>query len=127
MFVWGTKTLEDFEDLSNLTLTVEQWLSVSQLKEDAANGPDVDSGAIDFGPKKDFWSSIPKCNHFMGIAFERKTKGPRKAKIGNFNLSLVLCNQKIAWFQVSVHDPSLVAMQKALKHLPDDRFEVGHG
>ena len=53
--------------------------------------------------------------------------GPRKPKIGNFNLSLVLCNQKIAWFQVSVHDPSLVAMQKALKHLPDDRFEVGHG
>ena len=44
----SSEALEYLENLPYLRLSVEKWLSVSELKEDAAQAPDINSSAIDF-------------------------------------------------------------------------------
>jgi len=100
---------------------------VGKFEENASDGPDVNTCAVDLGAEKHLWSSVPKCDNFMGETFKWKTEWPGEAKICNFNLFFLLVDEQVAGFQVSVHDSSLVAVEKTLEDLPDDGLEMRHG
>lgn len=51
---------EDLEDLINLRITREQWLSHRHLRKDTSDGPHIDSGAVMTRTEKNFWSSVPE-------------------------------------------------------------------
>jgi len=93
---------------------------MGKLEENASNWPHVHSSAVNFLSQENLRCSIPKCNDLMSVTLEREPEWPSKAEISNFNLPFVFIYQEVAWFQVSMHDPSLMAMQQALKHLPYD-------
>lgn len=119
-----TKALENLKNLTNFTLAIKKRFSVSKLEENASNWPNIDTSAVDLLTKKNFRSPVPKSHNFVSIALKRKTEGSGEAEIGNFDLSLVLVNQQVTWLQVSMHNPSLMAMEEALQDLPNDWFGV---
>ena len=74
MLIRGSKTLENFKDLPNFTFAVEKWFAVGKFEENASDGPDVNTCAVDLRAEKHLWSSVPKCDNFMGKTFKWKTE-----------------------------------------------------
>jgi len=83
---------------------------MSHFIENSPHRPHVDSSAIDFLAQKNFGSSVPKGNNFVSVRLQRQAKRPRKSEIGNFQKLALSIDEQIAGFQVTVHDPALVAV-----------------
>lgn len=60
----GTEDLLDLEQLVDLALTREQWLTICQLAHDAADGPDVDLLGVAVRQEK-LRSSVPTSRHVV--------------------------------------------------------------
>ena len=114
------EALKDFEDLSNLRLTVEERLSVGQFVQNAANRPNIDASGVDFASEQHLRGSVPEGNNLMSVAFERQAEAPGQAKVSYLDSGLRFVDEKVAGLQVSVHDASLVAVEESLENLVDD-------
>jgi hypothetical protein len=53
----------------------------------------------------------------VSVAFQRQAEGPREAEISKFDCLLVVADEDVARFDVSVHDPTRVAVKKGLHYL----------
>jgi len=60
----------------------------------------------------------------MCISLEWQAERPRKPEVSYLDCLALFVDKKVAWLEVSVHDPSLVAVKQALEHLPYDRSDV---
>lgn len=82
----GAKCLENFKDLPNFGVALEEGLLVGQLEENDSNGPDVDGSGVDLGAKEDLWGSVPQGHHLVGVCLQGEAHGASEAKVRNFDL-----------------------------------------
>lgn len=66
------------------------WKVKIRITEYATNGPHIDSGRIMSGTEQDLRSPIPESNDLVGVAFERDGESTTKAKVGDFENTLIL-------------------------------------
>lgn len=116
---------EDFEDLPDLGVPVEQWPLVSHLKEDAADRPHVDRRAIHLLAKKNLRSAVPESDNFMGVRLQRKAEGAGKAEIGELDVRPLGIDEQVARLQISMHDAPLVAVEQPLQELEQELLHAG--
>ena len=76
--------LENLEDLIDLAVSTEERFLFSELGEDAANSPDINSETILFLSEQNFGCSIPECLNLMSESLDGKGKGACKSKVSNF-------------------------------------------
>ena len=72
--------------------------------------------------KKNFWCSVPESNNFMGVSFDRKTKGSSKTEVSKLDISIVV-DQEILRFEISVHDSVSMAVGCTLEDLVGKLFD----
>jgi len=97
---------------------------VGQLVQNAADRPHVDTGRVHFATEQDLGRTVPEGDNLMRIALEWKAERTSQAEVSYLDFSLALVDQQVGRLQVTVHDASLVAVQEALKDLPDDRASL---
>ena len=66
-------------------LPCEERLQVDKFSHDAAYAPDVDRGAVLFGPKKDIRWPVPQGHHLVGERSDRNPKGSGQSKVAKFD------------------------------------------
>jgi len=111
---WCTQDLKDLKELSYLTFSVEQRLAMRHFIEDATHWPNVDCCTINFFSKKNLRCSVPQCNYFMSIWFERQTKWSCQPEVRDLNCLLIITDKNITWLDISVHNSSLMAVKERL-------------
>lgn len=108
--------LENLEDLIDLTISTEERLFLSQLSENAAYCPDVNSKAVLFLTKQNFGGTIPESLNLMSECFNGKREGSSKSEICNFESSCSI-NEKILGLKIPMDDPPSMAVVDAIAKL----------
>lgn len=116
MFIWCSLHLEYFEYLINLRVSYKQGLALSHLSVNAPNAPYVNRCRVLFGPKEDFWRTVPQGDDLVGVCLDRQAKRPSQSKICQLHVSIRV-DQEILWLQVSVHDAMRVTVGSGLQNL----------
>lgn len=63
----------------------------------------------------------------MGITLEWQAEAPGQTEVCYLDSRLGLVDEEVAWLQVSVHDPPLVAVEQTLQDLEYNRASLIYG
>lgn len=86
----GAHQPEDLLQLVLISRTGEQRAARVHFCHNTAGGPDVDAGVIGTAAEQDVWGAVPKGDHFVGEGVYGDAEGAGEAKIGQFQLALVV-------------------------------------
>ena len=95
--------LEYLEYLVDFGVACEERPSLYQLRENAADGPDVDGEALVLGSEQDFWGAVPEGLNFVGQRGDRNVDGASEAEVSDF-YDPVLAHEDVVRLQVAVED-----------------------
>lgn len=87
---------------------------MSELKEDSTDGPYVYRCGVNLRAEEHLGCPVPKSGHFVGVRLVRKYKSASHIKIRDLNKRGSGVDEYIAWFEISVHYTSLMAVFCAL-------------
>jgi hypothetical protein len=120
--------LEDFEDLVDLAVATEKRLLFSELGEDAADSPDIDSQTILLLPEQHLGGPVPEGLDLMREGLDGETEGPGKSKVSDLEGSGPV-NEQILRFEVPMDDPAGVAVVYAVAKLVEEQLHLvsSHG
>jgi hypothetical protein len=120
--------LEYLENLIDFAIPTEERFLFSQLCEDAANCPDINSQTVLLLSEQNFGGSVPEGLDLMREGFDGKTEGSGESEVSDFEGSLSV-DEKILRFEVSVNDSAGVAVVDAVAELIKEEFDLvgGHG
>jgi len=83
--------LEDLEDLVDLAVPAEQRLLLDHLREDAADGPDVDAETVLLLAEEDLGGAVPEGLDLVREGLDGEGEGAGEAE---FERGLIRCQTK---------------------------------
>ena len=86
IFVGSSHYPEDSEELVELAIASKKRPLGDHLGEDAANGPDINRGAVLHGAKQDLRGSVPQGDNFFGVGPDRDGESPGQPKVSNLEI-----------------------------------------
>jgi hypothetical protein len=91
----GASALEYFEQLINVTATRKEGHARRHFGKDAADGPDIDGGAVPVRPQQEFRGSVPQGDDFKGVGAVGNGRQAGKTEISEFERAAVSGNEEL--------------------------------
>ncbi len=120
----SAECFEDEEELVDLAVARKERLLRGELGHDAAQGPDVNSGAVVFLAEEDFRGAVPQCDDLFGVGVEGDVEGTSETEIGDLDNTFVFGDKDVLGFEVAMDDALGVADGHSLKQLVHDPLEL---
>mmetsp|Transcript_35968 Transcript_35968/g.80064 ORF Transcript_35968/g.80064 Transcript_35968/m.80064 type:complete len:318 (+) Transcript_35968:237-1190(+) len=118
IFIRGAHDLKNLVQLIDLRVSWEEGPVVDHFSKDAANGPHVHRCGVRLGAQENLRGSIPKRHHLMCVSPDGNTKCSSQTKVSKLQVVVCPINQQVLWLQVTMEDPSGVAVCNPVQDLP---------
>ena len=104
----GAHYAEDLLELVFVGGAGEEGATGVHFRHDATRGPDVDAGVVGARAEEDVRGAVPEGDDLVAEGVDGDTEGARKAKVGEFELALVV-DEEVLGLEIAVQDAVVVA------------------
>lgn len=112
----GTQDGDSSLDLVEVVVTREEGCAAKQLRENAANGPDVERVCVMTGVEDDLGRSVPPGDHVLRQRSGRLLIASSETEVADFKVT-VLIQQQVARLQITMDDRRAVDVKAATQQL----------
>lgn len=88
-FRGSSENFKDFEDLVDFGITHEQRSLLRHLRENATEGPHIDTESVLFLSEENFWRSVPECDYFVSVGLDGESESASQSKISQLDATSV--------------------------------------